>query len=175
MAAAALANFAGAGELWPSPLAGLPPAPEVLAEIRAYHALQFRTRVALRVAWDWACSSGGKPDRVLQRMRVASENADPHVICFGTGANPMFFRRLGRAHAVAPYRVEDAGRRVYVYVYDPEYPKDRERRVVFWRGYGGRYDRFRYGVFDSREGWGIVLVPLSTILSPPRALNGAGR
>ncbi len=171
MAAAALANFAGAGGIWPSPLAALPPTPEVLAEIRAYHALQFRPRVALWVAWDWLRSSGGKPDRVRQRLRVASENADPHVICFGPGANPMFFKRLGLAHAVAPYRMEETGEKVHVYVYDPEYPKDRGRRVVFWREDGGHFDRFRYGVFDSREGWGIVLVPLSTILSPPRGLN----
>jgi hypothetical protein len=147
MAAAALASFAGADERWSPLLAGLPPTPELIRETRRYHARQFRPRVALRIAWDWARASGGRPDRVPQRLRVASESADPHLICFGPAANSRFLKLLGQAHAVAPYRVEDAGERLRVYVYDPEYPKDRERRIVFRRGSGGRFEQFRYGMF----------------------------
>jgi hypothetical protein len=49
-----------------------------------------------------------------------------------------------------PYRVEGAR----VYVYDPNYPRDRERFVEFWRGGA----QFAYDGFRSREGWGIALV-----------------
>jgi hypothetical protein len=54
-----------------------------------------------------------------------------------------------------PYKVEE-GR---VFVYDPNYPRDRERFVEFWRD--GRSVEFAYGRFRSWEGWGITLVPAS--------------
>jgi hypothetical protein len=50
-----------------------------------------------------------------------------------------------------PYRVEEER----VYVYDPNYPRDRDRFVKF------TYGEFEYGGFRSREGWRITLVPLS--------------
>jgi hypothetical protein len=80
---------------------------------------------------------------------------NPHVLCFGPALNRRFFYCLARAHAVVPYKVEE-GR---VFVYDPNYLRDRARFVEFWRD--GRSVEFAYGRFRSWEGWGTTLVPAS--------------
>ena len=79
-------------------------------------------------------------------------------------------RRLMRAHAVAPYRVEEEDREARVYVYDPNHPGDRRRFVEFWQGGAGKSVEFAYGGFRSREGWGITLVPLSALGESRRLL-----
>ncbi|MDQ4064199.1 MAG: hypothetical protein M3122_10065, partial [Actinomycetota bacterium] len=75
---------------------------------------------------------------------------------FGPALNQNFFSCLVRAHAVVPYRVEEER----VYVYDPNYPRNRRRFVDFVWGGG----EFAYDGFRSREGWGITLVPVSACL-----------
>ena len=75
-------------------------------------------------------------------------SAAPHVRCFGPAPNRRFLCCLVRTHAVVPYRVQE-GR---LYVYDPNYPRDRERFVKFDHG------EFDYGGFRSREGESRELV-----------------
>jgi hypothetical protein len=163
MAAAALAAFSGLERRWPPPLAGLASTPELIREIRRYHALQFRPQVALRVGWNWTRTRGGRRDHVAGRIRIAGDS-DPHILCLGPRAGRGFFGRFALAHAVAPYRLEEDREKLFAFVYDPEYPKDREMKIIFRRGSGGRFERFGYGGFDSREGWGITPVPLSALL-----------
>ena len=152
MAAAALLNFQGASSPRPS-LANLPPTPDLFAVLWDYQLRQFYPRTVLASVWDWAASGGGRPERVLRRLRPVGTSPDPHVLCFGPAPNRRFPYCLARAHAVVPYRVEE-GR---VHVYDPNHPRDRERFVKFQRGGA----EFAYDGFQSREGWGITLVPVS--------------
>jgi hypothetical protein len=153
MATASLLYFADRTKV--VPLADLPPTPTLLETLRKYHLQQYGPRTVFATVRDWVASCGGKPERVLERLRLVEANyADPHILCFGPGLNRRFFTSLARAHAVVPYRVEE-GR---VYVYDPNYPQDRERFVEFRREDGSV--EFTYGGFRSREGWGITLVPV---------------
>ena len=139
----------------PPPLAELPLTPELLTVLRKHHLRQFRARALLATVWDWVASGGGRPERVLERVRLAGTDPPPHVLCFGPALNRRFLSCFGRAHAVVPYRIEE-GR---VYVYDPNYPGDRERFVTFWRD--GMSVEFAYGEFRSRAGWGITLSRLA--------------
>ncbi|HEX2739933.1 MAG TPA: hypothetical protein VHM69_05755 [Rubrobacter sp.] len=143
------------------PLAGLPPTPELLGEIRRYHVRQYMPRAVLAAVKDWLRSRGGKPDSVLRRLRLAG--TDSHLICFGPAVNRRFLWCLMRAHAVAPYRVETENREARVYVYDPNYPGDRGRYVNFRRDGSGRAREFEYEGFGTRWGWGISLFPHSAI------------
>ncbi len=143
------------------PLAELLPSREVLDEIRRYHVRQYTPRAVLAAVWDWLRSRGGRTDGVLGRLRLTGEN--PHLICFGPAANRRFLRCLLRAHAVAPYRVEAADGETRVYVYDPNYPGDRGRYVLFRRDASGDIKEFQYEGFGTRWGWGISLFPLSAI------------
>jgi len=59
--------------------------------------------------------------------------------------------------------MEDADWETRVYVYDPNYPKDRGRYIIFRRGGSKRVDEFEYEGFGTRQGWGISLFPLSAI------------
>ncbi len=97
---------------------------------------------------------------------MVGASPDPHVLCFGPALNRRFLSCFLRAHAVAPYRVEE-GR---VYVYDPNHPGDRGRFVEFWQDGAGKGVEFAYGGFRSREGWGITLVPLSALGESGRLL-----
>jgi hypothetical protein len=155
MAVAALAWYeAGSGE---TPVSGLRPTPEVLEFLRRYHARQLRPRVVLSAARDWMVSGGGKPGGLPGRLRLPG-SGDPCVLNFGPAANRRFFRCLYHAHAVVPYRADRAGGETRLYVYDPNYPKDRGRFVTFCDG------EFSYAGFRSREGWGITPVPLSAVI-----------
>jgi hypothetical protein len=160
MAVAALIFFPDrvAGILRP-PLVELPLTPGLLAMLRRYHLYQFGLRAILATVMYWIASGGGGSEHALERLHLVGENPDPHVLCFVPAINQRFFSCLIRAHAVVPYRVEE-GR---VYVYDPNYPKDRERFVEFWRDDVGRCVGFEYEGFSSREGWGMTLgtVPAS--------------
>ena len=161
MVAMALRSFAEQPMETPgSPLAELPPSPELLGEIRRYHVRQYRPRAVLAAVGDWL-RSRGRPDGILGRLRLAG--ADPHLICFGPAFNRRFFRCLLRAHAVAPYRIEETDRETRVYVYDPNYPGDRGRYVLFRRDASGQVGSFQYEGFGTRWGWGISLFPLSAI------------
>ncbi len=153
MAAAVLLNFSGETKGFRPPLADLSLTPDLLAVLREYQLRQFHPRVVLATVRDWVVSGGGRSERVLGRVRAVGRSSDPHVLCFGPAPNRRFLRCLARAHAVVPYRVEE-GR---VYVYDPNYPRDRGRFVKFAHG------EFEYGGFRSREGWSITLVPVSTL------------
>lgn len=164
MSAASLAAFCGVERRWLRPLSRLSPDPALIGDLRRYHLLQFRPRTVLRVVRGWVRTRGGRPERVAGRIRVAG-NPDPHILCFGPRAGRGFFGRLALAHAVVPYRLEEAEGELLVYVYDPEFPKDRKRKIVFRRTGGESFGRFRYGRFDSREGWGIVPLPLSSALT----------
>jgi hypothetical protein len=137
------------------PLAEFSLTSALLDTLRKYHAQQYGPRTILATVWDWVTSGGGQPQRIIERLRLAETSPDPHILCFGPALNRRFFSCLVRAHAVVPYRVEK-GR---VYVYDPNYPGDRERFVEFRRI--GRIVEFAYSGFRSREGWGITLVPVS--------------
>ena len=152
-AAAVLLSFSGQEKAIRPPLADLSLTPNLLAVLREYQLLQFHPRVVLAIVWYWVASGGGSLERVLRRLRAAGAGSDLHVICFGPAPNRRFLHCLARAHAVVPYRVEEER----VYVYDPNYPRDRERFVKFTHG------EFEYGGFRSREGWGITLVPVSTL------------
>ena len=156
MAVASLRYFVERGaDPGHQPLAELPPAPGLLGDLRGLHARQYGPRVVAAVARDWVASNGGRAETLLGRLRLVGESPDPHVLCLGPGLCAKgFFSRLSRAHAVVPYRVEE-GR---VYVYDPNYPGDRERFLELRRDRGFVYDGFR-----SREGWGVTLVPLSVV------------
>ncbi len=152
MASAALLNFCAVGTRRLL-LAELPLTPDLLGTLREHQLRQFRPRTILATVWDWFASGGGRPGRVLGRIRAVGESPDLHILCFGPALNRRFFSCLIGAHAVVPYRVEWAR----VYVYDPNCPRDRERFVEFWRG----GSEFAYDRFRSREVWGITLVPLS--------------
>lgn len=161
MAAAALFSFAErAADARLPPLAGLSLTPELLETLRRYHARQYGPRAVFATVGDWIGSGGGRPERVLGRLRLVGESPDPHLLCFGPAFDRRFFSCLARAHAVVPYRFTE-GR---VYVYDPNHPRDRGRFVEF-RGDGAE---FGYGPFRSWEGWGISLVPVSAIRAPDR-------
>lgn len=155
MAAVALLNYAGHRVDLRPPLADLALTPDLLAVLREHHLRQFYPRTAIATIWDWVASGGGKPERVLGRLRTVGTSPDPHVLCFGPALNRRFLSCFARAHAVVPYRTEE-GR---VYVYDPNYPRDRERFVEFRRG----GVEFAYDGFRSQEGWGITLVPVSVL------------
>jgi hypothetical protein len=151
MAAVALLYFADRlRDARRTPLAELSPTPALLNTLRKYHAWQYGPRTAFAAARDWVASGGGRPERVLGRLRLVGESPDPHVLCFGPALNRRFLSCFARAHAVVPYRVEE-GR---VYVYDPNHPRDRGRFVEFRRGGA----EFTYGGFRSQDGWGITLV-----------------
>jgi hypothetical protein len=165
MAAAALANFQRPTS--PYPLAALPLTPDLLGILRGYHARQARPGVIVAAVLDWLRARGGRPEGLLDRLRLPGESANPHVLNFGPAANGSFFRCLYRAHAVVPYRIEEGGGERRLYVYDPNRPGDRGRYVSF-RGGG-----FGYGGFSSGSGWGITLVPLSAIRDTARPSAGA--
>jgi hypothetical protein len=165
MAAAALANFQRPTS--PYPLAALPLTPDLLGMLRGYHARQARPGVIVAAVSDWLRARGGRPEGLLDRLRLPGESTDPHVLNFGPALNGSFFRCLYRAHAVLPYRVEGGGEERRLYVYDPNHPGDRGRYVSF-RGGG-----FGYGGFSSGSGWGITLVPLSAIRDTARPSAGA--
>jgi hypothetical protein len=152
------------------PLAGLSPSPELLAEIRRFHVRQYMPRAVLAAVIEWLRARGGGPDGIPGRVRLAGTNQQ--MICFGPTVNRRFLWCLLRAHAVAPYRIEDADQETRVYVYDPNYPKDRGRYVIFRRDEEGRIREFEYEGFGTCRGWGISLFPLSamgdTVLSRMR-------
>jgi len=153
MAAASILYFTGrAADARRPPLAEFAPTLALLDALREYHLLQYGPRVVLATVRDWVSSGGGRPEGVLERLRLVGESPDPHVLCFGPALNRRFLSCLARAHAVVPYRIE-GGR---VYVYDPNHPRNRGRFVEFRRD--GRSVEFAYGRFRSREGWGITLV-----------------
>jgi hypothetical protein len=106
MAAAALANFQHPTS--PYPLAALPLKPDLLGMLHGYHARQMRPSVIVAAVWDWLRARGGRPEGVLNRLRLPGEGADPHVLNFGPALNGSFLRCLYRAHVVVPYRVEGA-------------------------------------------------------------------
>jgi hypothetical protein len=169
MVAMALRSFEerSKGTLGP-PLAGLPPSPELLDEIRRFHVRQYMPRAVLAAVIEWLRSRGGRPDGIPVRLRLP--DTDPQIICFGPAINRRFLWCLLQAHAVAPYRAETVDLKTRVYVYDPNYPKDRGRCVIFRRDEAGRIREFEYEGFGTRRGWGISLFPLSTIgdtASPP--------
>ncbi len=145
------------------PLAGLPPSPELLGEIRRYHFRQYMPRAVLAAVVEWLRSGGGRPQGVPERLRTAGSGANPHLICFGPAVNRRFLWCLLRAHAVAPYRIEAASGETRVYVYDPNHPGDGGRCVIFRRDGSGRVREFAYEGFETRSGWGISLFPLSAI------------
>jgi hypothetical protein len=159
MAATALRHYSAVGAN-DSPLAELPRTPSLLAVLQEYQLRQFHPRTMLATVRNWVASGGGRPERVLGRIRLVGTNSDPHILCFGPAPNRRFFSCFSRAHAVVPYRVE--GTRVYVY--DPNYPRDRGRFVEFRR----KGFEFVYGGFRSWEGWGITLVPASACLGGHR-------
>ena len=133
--------------------------------IQKYHVQQYGLRAVTVTVWNWLSARGGRPGYVLEHLRLPDESPDPHILCFGPALNRRFFSCLARAHAVAPYRVEDRDEKRRVYVYDPNHPKDRERYVTFRRAAGGRFARFSYGEFTSLAGYGIALLPLSAVAS----------
>ena len=165
MAAAALASFQRPAS--PYPLAALPLTPNLLGMLRGYHARQARPEVIVAAVLDWLRARGGRPEGLLDRLRLPGESTDPHVLNFGPALNGSFFRCLYRAHAVVPYRIEGGGGERRLYVYDPNHPGDRGRYVSF-RGGG-----FGYGGFSSGSGWGVTLVPLSAIRDTARPSAGA--
>ena len=162
MVVMAMRSFEERSKGAPDPtLAGLPPSPELLGEIRRFHARQYMPRAVLAAVIEWLRARGGRPDRIPGRVRLA--DTSPHLVCFGPAVNRRFLWCLLRAHAVAPYRMEDADWETRVYVYDPNYPKDRGRYIIFRRGGSKRVDEFEYEGFGTRQGWGISLFPLSAI------------
>ena len=165
MAAAALASFQRPAS--PYPLAALPLTPNLLGMLRGYHARQARPEVIVAAVLDWLRARGGRPEGLLDRLRLPGESTDPHVLNFGPALNGSFFRCLYQAHAVVPYRIEGGGGERRLYVYDPNRPGDRDRYVSF-RGGG-----FGYGGFSSGSGWGVTLVPLSAIRDTARPSAGA--
>ena len=171
MVVAALRDFDGPPNR--SPLAGLEPSFELLDAVRRYHARQYRPRALFAAVGEWLRSSGGRPDGIVDRLRLPGVGRNPCLICFGPAINRSFLRCLARAHAVAPYRIEAAGDERRVFVYDPNYPKDRTRCVLI-RGDATGKTRFSYDGFGTLGGWGISLFPLSAIgdtaWPSPRAL-----
>jgi hypothetical protein len=162
MVAMALRSFEERSKGAPgTPLSGLPPSQGLLDEIRRYHVRQYMPLAVLAAVTEWLRSRGGRPDGIPVRARLAG--ADRHLICFGPAVNRRFLWCLLRAHAVAPYLVQEAGRETRIYVYDPNHPGDRERYVLFRRNGSGRIEDFEYGGFGTRRGWGLSLFPLSAI------------
>ena len=152
MVSVALLNFYAVGKDR-LPLAELPLTQALLDALRRYQCWQFRPRTVLATVRDWALSGGGRPERVLEKIRAVVESPNPYVLCFGPALNRRFISCFARAHALVAYRVEGAR----VYVYDPNNPGDRERFVEYWRGGA----EFAYDDFRSWEGWGItVIAPL---------------
>jgi hypothetical protein len=148
----------------------LPLSPEVLEEIRKLHGRQMVPRAVLTVVLGWLRDRGGRPDLALKRLRLPGENTDPHVLCFGPlGLGREFFRVMREAHAVVPYRMEGD----CLYVYDPNYPKDRGRYLMLRRDGTGKVTGFAYGSFRSEEGWGLALLPLSAVGGAGAARPGA--
>ena len=145
------------------PLAGLPPSPQVLGEIRRYHVRQYMPQPVVAAVIEWLRAEGGRPGGVPGRLRIVGSGSNPHLLCFGPTLNRKFFWCLRRAHAVAPYRVQNVAGETRVYVYDPNHPGDRERYVVFRRDESGRVGEFGYEGFETSSGWGISLFPLSAI------------
>lgn len=164
MVAAALSAFANSPlERRGSRVYDLRPTLALISAIQSYHGRQYRPRVVAIAVLEWLRAWGGRPDRVMGRMRIAGAYPDPHVLCFGPGPNRKFFHCLVRAHAVAPYRIEVTEREWRVYVYDPNHPGDRGRCVSAVRDERGRFDRFSYDGFGSEGRWGVSLLPLSAI------------
>ncbi len=167
MAAAALSGFSGRETRLRPPLTELSLTPDLLTVLREYQLRQFHPRVVYVAVRAWVASGGGRPGSVLGRLRPVGMSLDPHILCFGPALNWRFFSCLARAHAIVPYRVEE-GR---LYVYDPNYPRDRGRFVDFvWGG-----EEFAYDGFRSCEGWGITLVPASACLAQRRNASTSNR
>ncbi len=145
------------------PLAGLPPSPGLLEEIRRHHVRQYMPQAVIAAVIEWLRAEGGRPDGVLNRLRIVGLYADPHLICFGPAVNRKFLWCLLRAHAVAPYRTEVGDGEMRVYVYDPNHPGDGGRYVVFRRSGSGSVGKFEYEGFETSSGWGVSLFPLSAI------------
>lgn len=161
MAAAALRGFVDdrSGGFLPE----LSLSPGLLDELFAFHARQYRPKTILAVVREWLENGGGKPDGVPGRIRLPDGGGgDPHILCFGPGMNRNFLRCMRHAHAVAPYRIESSPDEVRVYVYDPNYPRNRSRYVSF-----EKTGDFRYGGFSTENGWGITLLPLSATSGRP--------
>lgn len=174
MVAAALVNFAGSqAEASRCPVSGLQPTSEVIASLQRYHVRQYRPRAIAAAVWDWLRSWGGRPDRVVGRIRLAGIDADPHILCFGPVPNRHFLRCLARAHSVAPYRTENEDGEQRVYVYDPNYPRDRWKCVVIRPDAAKTFSHFSYDEFGTEGGWGMSLVPLSAIGNTARPGPGA--
>lgn len=159
MAAGSLLYFADRTSKGRPPLAELLPTPNLLHNLREHHVRQYGPRPLLAAVGGWISSGGGRPEHVLERLRLVGASPDPHILCFGPRLDRRFFSCLAQAHAVVPYRIED--RRVYVY--DPNYPKDRSRFIEFWPDDTKRTTEFDYDKFRSQDGWGITLVPVSAL------------
>jgi hypothetical protein len=145
MAAAALASFQRPAS--PYPLAALPLTPNLLGMLRGYHARQARPEVIVAAVLDWLRARGGRPEGLLDRLRLPGESTDPHVLNFGPALNGSFFRCLYRAHAVVPYRIEGGGGERRLYVYDPNRPGIGPVRLVSRRRF-----RLRRLLFGERVG-----------------------
>jgi hypothetical protein len=124
MVAMALRRFAEQRDATAVPLAGLPPSPELLDDIRRYQVRQYMPRAVVAAVIEWLRSGGGRPDGALDRLRIVGSGANPHLICFGPAVNRKSLWCLLRAHAVAPYRTEVGDGETRVYVYDPNHPQD---------------------------------------------------
>lgn len=135
---------------------------ELLDDLLELHALQYRPGAVFAVVLDWLKSRGGRPDGVVEKVRLP-ESGDPHILCFGPALNRSFLRCMRRAHAVAPYRIEEFRSETRVYAYDPNHPKDRGRYISF-ESNGG----FAYDGFSTANGWGITRLPLSALGARPR-------
>lgn len=164
MSALALANYKGCEDMGDS-LAAEPLSLGLIRSLQKYHARQLRWRVLLAAALDWVRSGGGAPEHALRRLRLPDGDSDPQILSFGPRLNRKFLEHLSRSHAVVPYRAERAGEQFRVYVYDPNYPGDAGRFITFYKQEPGRYTQFSYDGFDSSEGWGITLIPLSVVSS----------
>ena len=150
MAAAALLNFAAAGAKDP-PLAELLLTPRLLAVLRGYQLRQFHPGMVLAIVRDWVASGAGGRSvssvgfvwwgRAPTRISSASDRLPTG------GSSPA-----SRGRTPSCLTGFEEGR---VYVYDPNYPRARERYVEFRRD--GL--EFAYGGFRSWEGWGITLTP----------------
>jgi hypothetical protein len=84
----------------------LPFTPDLLDTLRKHQLWQFRLWTVLATVRGWVASVGGRPERVLERIRTVRESPNPHGLCFGLALNRRFFSCLILAHAVVPYRTE---------------------------------------------------------------------
>ena len=148
-----------AGDTPDGPLSGRSWDDALGGELKLWHRRQFHPLPVAATVRYWVGSLGGRPEYAPARLRPAGMD-DPHILCFGPRPNLRALRCLGSAHAVVPYRVEREPRLRRVYVYDPNYPGDRSRSIAFYRN----GEHFEYGGFNSWEGWGVTLVPLSAVL-----------